>query len=144
MSGEKKTIMVPYDGSEPSGRALDFAIDLAKRCGWSLDVVSVLDLREVDFYEGFYLTEDQLDKLETKMREQVLETARAKIPADVPSEVKLLKGPVVRTLFDAVEADHVAMVVLGRQGKNALKRLLEGSVSRALATNAKVPVTVVP
>jgi nucleotide-binding universal stress UspA family protein len=43
-------ILVPIDGSDPSGRALQLGLQLAASTGAALEVVTVLDLGQLDFY----------------------------------------------------------------------------------------------
>ena len=42
-----KKILVPTDGSEPANRAIDYAATLAKATGAKLDILTVVDLRQV-------------------------------------------------------------------------------------------------
>lgn len=137
-----KKILVPIDGSEPSLRAVEHASMIAKATGASLDLVTVLDLRQVDVYEGFYLTDEQLEKIEEHAHERVLDVAKKKVPEGVKVQTRLLKGPALKLLLHEAEAG-ADLVVIGRTGKNALERVLEGSVSRGLAAHCKVPITIV-
>jgi nucleotide-binding universal stress UspA family protein len=134
-------ILVPTDGSDPANRAIDYAAMLAKATGAKLEILTVVDLRQVDVYEGFYLTDEQLQHIETEAREKVLDAAKARVGEGVDVEVRLLKGPSTALILEEAEkADHV---VVGRTGKNVLERFLEGSTSRGLALHCKVPVTIV-
>jgi nucleotide-binding universal stress UspA family protein len=137
-------IVVPVDGSEPSMRALDVAGRIAKGLGASLEVVSVLDLTQVDVYDSFYLTDTQLEELQEKIKNEILENARERAPEGVNVEAKLLKGRAEKMLDEEVEREGVVMVVIGRTGKGAFERLVQGSVSRHMAAHCPVPVTVVP
>lgn len=141
---DNERIVVPVDGSEPSMRALDVAARLAKGLGASLEVVSVLDLTQVDVYDSFYLTDTQLEDLQQRIKTDILEDARARAPEGVHVEVKLLKGRAEKMLDTEVEKPGVVMVVIGRTGKGAFERLVQGSVSRHMAAHCPVPVTVVP
>lgn len=142
---DNKRILVPIDGSEPSLRALGFATELATELGGHIDIVSVIDLKHVDAFDGYMMTEEQLEDLKVVVKEQVLETAKQKMPVNGPAyRARLLWGGVTEVLLREAEEEGVAMVVVGRTGKGFFGRLMEGSVSRALALHCKVPVTVVP
>ena len=134
-------ILVPTDGSEAAGRALDFAVTLAKATGATLDILTVVDLRQVDVYEGFYLTDEQLQHIETEAQEKVLAAAAARVGEGVKAQTRLLRGPSAAIILE--EAERADMVVVGRTGKNVLERFLEGSTSRNLALHSKVPVTII-
>jgi nucleotide-binding universal stress UspA family protein len=138
-----KPILVAVDGSAPSKRAVEVAVNIAKGTGQKIAFVSVIDLRQIDIYEGFYLTEQQLAELEKHHRETILDGALKNVPKELVHEnTRLLRGPVLKALLD--EAEKASMVVVGRTGKGALDRLLEGSVSRGLSIHSTVPVVVVP
>lgn len=140
-----KRILVPVDGSDPANRALALAVQIGRDTGASLDIVSVVDLRHVDAYDGYMLSDQQYQEMTVSVRQEVLEVAVAGLPADAPEHrSRLLWGGVPETLLKEAEAGDVAMVILGRTGKGFFGRLLEGSVSRALATLCPVPVVVVP
>ena len=141
---DTERIVVPVDGSEPSLRALDVAGQVAKGLGVTLEVVSVLDLTQVDVYDSFYLTDEQLQTLQEKVKEHTLEDARKRSPEGVEVQVKLLRGRAEKMLDDEVGKPGVRMVVVGRTGKGAFERMVQGSVSRHLAAHCPVPVIIVP
>jgi nucleotide-binding universal stress UspA family protein len=136
-------ILVPLDGSEPSFAALDFAATLAGALSAKLDVVTVVDLGQLDFYDGMYHTPEQVDAIQTRVKQDVLDQARHRVPEAVDATFEVLHGPVVRTLLSRIAHEGVDLVVLGRTGKGAIERLFEGSVSRQLTGLSPVPVTVV-
>jgi len=141
MSG--KPILCAVDGSAPSSRAAALAAQVARATSSKVLLVSVIDLRQIDIYEGFYLTEQQLGELEKHHREKILDVAMKSVPKELVDErSRVLRGPVTKTLLD--EAEKAQMIVVGRTGKGAIDRLLEGSVSRALSIHSPVPVVVVP
>jgi nucleotide-binding universal stress UspA family protein len=143
MSG-KDRILVPVDGSDASMRALKLAGELAKGLGVSIEVVSVLDLSQVDVYDSFYLTETQLEELQEKVKEEVLEKARSAVPEGVECDAQLLRGRAEKVLDDEADKPGVRMIVIGRTGKGAFERVVQGSVSRHLTAHSPVPITIVP
>jgi nucleotide-binding universal stress UspA family protein len=144
MTTQQERILVPVDGSEASDRALDYAVRLGAGLGLPLDVVTVLDLSQVDVYDGFYLTDRQLEELQTKARKDILERAHARVPDDGPNvSTRLLRGRTARVIEDEAGKPGVQLIVMGRTGKGAFERVLQGSVSRDLAAHSPVPVTIV-
>jgi len=145
MSEKTQRIIVPIDGSEPSDRALELGLSLAKERGVALEVISVIDLRHVDAFDGYMMTEQQFDELRIAVQEEVVSKAETRLEdAGVAFSTRLLWGGVVEQLLRASEETGVEMIVLGRTGRGFFGRLLEGSVSRGMAMHAKVPVVVVP
>lgn len=143
MSTDTTRILVPVDGSEPSDRAVALAAQLAPSLGASLDIVTVIDLSQVDVYDGFYLTDRQLDELQTKAKAEILDRARRASTTGVPVETRLLRGRAAHVLLEEAAKPGVAMVVMGRTGKGAFERLVQGSVSRNMSAHSPVPVTIV-
>lgn len=146
MSLKIDTILVPVDGSEPSNRAVDFAAGLAAATGASLEIVTVVDVGQVDVYDAFYLTDEQLDQRQAHMQSEVLEKAAARVPESLGLEVstRLLRGAVVKTLLKEIERPDVEAIVIGRTGRSALERILQGSVSERVAKRSVDPVILIP
>jgi nucleotide-binding universal stress UspA family protein len=136
-------ILVPIDGSAPATAALEHAIFIATATGAALDVVTVVDLGQLNFYDGMYRTPEQVDAIETRVKQDVLDGAVATVADRVPATYSVLHGSILPTLLDRVAAAEIDLAVLGRTGKGAVERFFEGSVSRRLATRCPVPVTVV-
>lgn len=141
---ETPRILVPVDGSAPAERALELAVRLAPSLGAELDVVTVLDLSQVDVYDGFYLSDAQLEALQKKVKSEILESAAQKVGERAKVRTRLLRGRAAQTLLDEAEDAGVVLIVMGRTGKGAFERLVQGSVSRNLAAHSPVPITVVP
>jgi nucleotide-binding universal stress UspA family protein len=136
-------ILVPVDGSAPSVAALEHAVTIASATGAALDVVTVVDLGQLDFYDGMFHTPEQVDAIQTRVKQDVLDTAEAHVAGRVPATFSVLHGPVIRTLLSRVSTADVDLVVVGRTGKGAVEQLFEGSVSRRMAVGSPVPVTLV-
>ena len=139
-------ILVPVDGSEPARRALGFAISLSKASGRPLEVVTVIDAIHYDaghpaglaFYKDVevFLKEGAtkiLDEVEPQLKE-----------SGITFSSKVLWGPVLRSLLEECKQSEASQLVVGRTGKGFFGRIMEGSISRGLATHAEVPSTIVP
>jgi nucleotide-binding universal stress UspA family protein/hemerythrin-like domain-containing protein len=140
-------IVVGIDGSEVSFRALDLAADLAQKLGVNLDVLTVVDLIHAGAFDGMYLTDEQYEKLLDKVREEALDEAKKKIEAmdPVPEyETHLVRGHASKMLIDEAQRHKARLLVIGRTGKGAFDRLIQGSVANHLASHSPVPVLVVP
>lgn len=138
-------ILVAVDGSEHADRALDWAIEHARRVGGTVDVVTVLDLGHVYAYQGLGVPELPIREWQEDLKKTVLDRALERvIDAEVTSRGEVLNGPVVRTLLDHVASHPTSLVVVGRSGKGAVDAALGGSVSRALARRCPAPVVIIP
>ena len=140
-----KNILVAYDGSETSKRAIDTAADLiASDARIHLDIVNVvsipmlsddqassfaaiLDLMKSDAEE---VLADALNQFEGRHQQNGVDTLLV-LGTDVASEIAKL-----------IEKNGYDMVVIGSRGLSGMKQYL-GSVSLKLLGATKVPVLVV-
>jgi nucleotide-binding universal stress UspA family protein len=128
-----KRILVAYDGGEPARRALDVAIDLAKRYDALVSVVSVIPV-----HPG----RTQVDPWDDSVAHaEILRDARL-ILAEHGIEASLLEptGDPAATIEKLVEAGGFDTVVVGSRGLGPVSRVLQGSVSEHVATHAGVAV----
>jgi nucleotide-binding universal stress UspA family protein len=75
--------------------------------------------------------------------EEGLTAATATVPAEVPTSVRLLEGPVVDSLSD-LRPEDADLLVCGSRGYGPARRVLLGGVSSRLLKHARLPVIVVP
>ena len=145
MDEKMHRILVPFDGSEPSLRALDFAMSLCLGRPVILDVVTVVDLHMVTPFDGFGLSKSEFSTYRQQVREELLGLAEKRLKGRCHgSRFRVLQGPVLRILYEETEQDDVVQVVVGRTGKGLFERLVAGSISRGLVAHSAKPVTVVP
>lgn len=139
----RATVVVGFDNDDVSRAALDVAADLGRRLAARLVVVHVVNLGDYPLDpEGEHWEEQGQQVLAEERRtvEQVL----AGHPFGFVYEIRY--GSPVVALAAAVEAHDALLVVVGRHGgvSGALRRLLQGSVSRRLPRRTTRPVLLVP
>jgi len=138
-------ILVAVDGSEPSLHAVDLAALLARSTQASLELVSVLDLGQLEYLQTQLLTDEQLRLWHSGQRRAVLDEAHARLPKDLPPPtLRLLHGRAATTLVERAKETEADLIVIGRTGKGAVARLMVGSVSRKVSLLSDVPVLQVP
>lgn len=161
-------VVVGVDGSKNARAAMAFAVEEARLRGAKLRAVYVqdtgrgrggpkLDGLDVGYAsaEGYQAmverTSQEREEWETHARqhaEQLLEQVVREVDAQgVQLErVTLFDRRPARRLVELVngDADNVALLVVGARGGGELTNRLLGSVSQAVVTHARVPVTVVP
>ena len=133
-------LLVAYDGSDNSKRALEVAADLAVKCGARLQVAKVVDIASL---MGLEVEGEVIDELRSKAEHEVhdaVEFARSR-GADAYGSV-LVGDPVESIVVLAQEMD-VDLIVTGSRGLSRLKRILLGSVSTGILTEARCSVLVV-
>jgi nucleotide-binding universal stress UspA family protein len=138
LSAAEAQVVVGFDGSEPSERALAWAFDEAARRDATLVAVQACPV--------------PLTPVAATMAEEAMTDARialqttlsrwgAKYP-DVPSRSQVAMGHPVRTLADL--AGEALCLVVGTRGRGGFVSMLLGSVSHGLIHHARCPLVVVP
>lgn len=133
-------ILVAIDGSQPASRALDTAVELARRCNASLCLLHafphVSDLLGTPEYERLIETRSVIGRA-------LLESARTQVGDRAPCEVQLIEGPAAQAIIRVAEEEGFDLIVVGSRGHSQLGGLLLGSVSNTVAQRAKCPVLIV-
>jgi nucleotide-binding universal stress UspA family protein len=137
----KNRIVVGYDGSEGSLRALRWAMEEARTRGATLQVIHTWHYP----YVGDYLTlTDTAFRDTEKLAQQTLQgalTEASEVP-DLQVTGEARQGPAAGLLIDA--ASDADLLVVGSRGHGGFGGLLLGSVSMQCAHHAPCPVVIVP
>ncbi len=141
-------ILVPFDGSDTSCRALDAAVRMARESGGTLRVVHVME-------DSAYMTGyDPMGGSSGLLLKAVREGAR-RILADgveragqagLVAEAELLDPPGGRlgsVVAEAARKWQADLVVVGTHGRRGLGRVLLGSGAEQVIREATVPVLVI-
>ncbi len=134
-------IVVAYDGSPHSKRALDMAIDIARKYGSRLYIIEVVDPAALIGLGVSPVPQTVLDQLYQKAKSDI-EEAR-KRAADLETEGQVLEGDPATSILEFVDKVKADLLVSGSRGLSTLKRLFLGSVSSRLVSEARIPVLVV-
>jgi nucleotide-binding universal stress UspA family protein len=138
------TILLATDGSEPSERALAFAIDLARGTGATLEIVSVRSARlpRRGGTNTLVLDLDERDELDSP--EHIAGVAAEKARSSgVDANAHAAHGDVVACIADTTRTVGAELLVVGSRGLGSVSGAMLGSVSQALVRRSPVPVTVV-
>lgn len=131
------SIMVAVDFGSTSNRALDVAIDLAKRLSAPLDLVNVCRSAP------FGTSEEDAPYVVTAKAELAVLAGRA-AAAGATARTHVRCDNVVLGLLDAIDDLSPQLVVLGSHGRAGVSRVLMGSVSESVTRRSHVPVLIVP
>jgi len=135
-------ILIAYDGSEASQRALDVAIDLAKKYGAYFEIISVIE--ELPKYAATVGEVKEIQLEAQKHFHQLQQEAIAKAAAVGVSLVdKVMPGHEVHIVVGYAEKHHFDLLVIGRHGHSAIHKKHPGSTSSNIVTHATCTVLVV-
>jgi len=155
-----RKILVPYDDSEPSNKALDHAVNIAKRSGQS----EVMVLYVIAEYPHYHFIERPARSIKTGekttlsqylkevyelIRERandVLEKKKEEIKKKAGLEIrtKVLTGHISDTIIDFAAKEEVDLIVIGNIGRTGFSKIkMLGSVSRSVSERAQCPVMII-
>ena len=135
-------ILVPVDGSAPSGRAVEHALRLVG--GSAQGEILLLNVQgEVSDISGVISVESRRAEAERRGKELLRGAVGLCEKAGVRFATAIEIGPVARTVDHVARAWHADQIVMGTRGLGPLGRLLLGSVATRVAELAAVPVTLV-
>jgi len=159
-----KKILVPYDFSAPSNKALNFAINLATLCRTKhapevnlLYVVEEINVPPSFEYgmkmshtslEEFKTTEEYLKEKYHNMKSNALKILGEKKKnfenRGISISTHVLLGHPVDKITEFAISEEVDLIVMGNKGLRGLQRIKTlGSVSRGVSENAKCHVMIV-
>ena len=150
MSKSYSNILVPYDGSKYSQKALKMAFELASAFNASLNLVNVIDISSVS-PPGKIRSKDTrktLDQIKNSVKTSV-ESYLQKIQKDYGDSgviVKgfVLEGDVTGKLLKFIQDHNIDLVIIGSKGLSGISKIMTlGSVSRKISERAKCPVVIV-
>ncbi|MDS0477701.1 universal stress protein [Natrinema sp. 1APR25-10V2] len=143
-------VLVPTDGSETAGRAIQRGATIASRCGATIHVLNVVDLQSAGgAFSAGGLEREFVDRLEARGTE-VVDGAASEITEAAPD--LNVTTDVVRTsggegaaggIRGYAAENDVDLIVMGSHGRSNLGRQLLGSVTSALLRTVDVPILVV-
>lgn len=148
-------ILVPFDGSHNSERALAWAAYVAARTDVEIVVAVAYEQPVTMRGRGAAYVEEVRDQLEQGATELAAEAVTLLTQRAVRARGLVVKGDVPHALLDIADSEACELVVIGRQGLSSeaggvagavgrVRDMLEGGVAAKVVRHAHVPVLVVP
>ena len=150
-----KRILVPFDGSKYSRNALEQAINISKKFGAKIFVITAVDTS--DFPPGMLLALLKKDKmLEQSIKEYVV-AVKSQVRKELLAEIAICKakgatdayydiisGSPVDSILKFMSGRKIDLIIMGSQGRHGIGKLRTlGSVSRKVTELATCPVMIV-
>lgn len=145
-------VLVAYDGSEPSKRALDLAAKTAAMFKGELIVLTVVPRVTIPIFsrdgiDSFSVAETQnmYDK-STEVYGRALEKAEAEVRMRYPDlmfEALLIEGRPSATIVEEAEQRDVNLIVIGSRGVGGISGWLLGSTSRKVVDQCTKPILII-
>lgn len=135
-------ILVAYDGSEPSKKALDRAIEMARSSGGNLTLLTVtepvcpLGITELDCAK--------MDEILKKQTQEILGGIQQELQRralNVTTAVRI--GNAADEIVNFAKEQGIDTIVIGSHGRHGAKRFFLGSVSSRVANHSDCTVVIV-
>ncbi len=145
-------LLVCFDGSEPSKRAITKAHELTANCGFNK--VTILHAYQDNYWislgDGYAPSPDMLKKLEDHEKSQIQEKEEeirkiSKIFDDTEAlvDIKTIHGHPAKVITKVAEEGNYDLIIIGSRGLGTVRKAVLGSVSNAVMQGTHVSVMVV-
>ncbi len=131
-------ILVGYDGSEASKKAVMKAVSLARSLGAKVTVATVLPPPVVFLGELMVPETVDIKSLEEPAKKELEKlVTEIKETNGVEADYAILMGDPAEELVSYAEENNYDLIVVGRRGRGGLERLILGSVSSKVVSISK-------
>ncbi|HLJ28677.1 MAG TPA: universal stress protein [Candidatus Angelobacter sp.] len=141
-----KHILIPTDGSELAGKAVEHGLTLAKQLGAKVTIATVWTPYHIWTLET-RMVEDTPAEYKAHMREQaakllsgILNSAKAAgIPCDT---LQVEHEHAYQAIIDAAKSNGCDLIVMASHGRRGISAIILGSVTVKVLTHSRIPVLV--
>lgn len=141
-----KKILVPYDNSQYSQRAFAHALDVARKYGASIIVVTVTnENQEAEWVHDTPTRQKGINKSRNAEFKQIfksLESIATKFQIHFDSTI-LQSNNAAESIISFASYKRVDYIIMGTHGEGKSKEMMLGRVSTNIALNAHCPVVLV-
>ncbi|NIU01260.1 MAG: universal stress protein [Nitrosopumilaceae archaeon] len=140
-----KNILVPYDLSKPSNHAFKVALNMAKKYGSKITVITCV---EGDPWHHKYY-DSRADEELLKNQKKAAKNHLNKLADDakkekVPFTSRILKTEsIVKELVSYAKSHKIDLIVMGSHGRTGFDKLILGSVANGVVQRVRCPILIV-
>lgn len=135
-------ILLATDFSPASGRALEYAVSLARRYGSAIYLTHVISL---DAYPPMApeFAASSLQKMHVEAQKKFRELLKSGLLIALPYKAVIQEGNLWLALEESIKKYEIDLLVVGTHGAGALRKVLIGSGAEEIFRKANVPVLTV-
>ena len=147
------SILVAYDGSEPSKHALHIAARMVKMFRGELIIITVVPTVNIPLFSEYgYMTStatasqlDYLDRIKESYQQSLGEAEKSieNIYPGIKVEAVLKEGRPSTLIVEEADNRNVALIVMGSRGLGGISGLVLGSTSQKVADRCTKPILIV-
>lgn len=138
-------IVVPFDGSDLSKKAVEAAIILAKQDEKiELDILTVMNIPPSLYLSVHpYGVGNVREGYESAAKEQLQQVEESLKPLSNKTQTVLLEGNPAHAIVEYIKEKQADFVVMGSRGLSGLEEMFLGSVSHYVVQKSPCPVLIV-
>ncbi len=140
-TGEYNRILVPYDDSEPSKRAVGKVADIADADRGAVTIIYVVPRYE-EMVE-FFRTSSIQERIGEEARKVVLAGERIAYEKGITASTVVEQGNVADKIIETAKGLESDLIVMGSHGWHGIDKAILGSTTERVIVHASVPVLVV-
>ncbi|WP_186758063.1 universal stress protein [Echinicola salinicaeni] len=139
-------ILVPYDFSETSREALNFAIKIASVNKAKITLVHIIYASPL--YKSVYFDEMTVtpsgpsitQQLQLDAQKELDKVKNEIVPLPIKSEIKTSTGDIAPAILLEAQKANADLIVMGRANSNIIEDLFLGSITEKIIRKSKIPV----
>lgn len=135
-------VLVPTDGSEAAGEAVDDGVEVARRFGARVHAVSVVNTSGIAGGLGSARIAELRESIEEEVEGAVNEIAARAQEAGLETATELREGSPAESLLEYAKENGVDMIAMATTGRTGLEHLL-GSTAERVIRRSDAPVLAV-
>lgn len=138
-------LLCATDGSHSAEKAVEYAVDLAKKTGAHLTFITVSHVTSGDLAKAFYWDSDVIGAANSQLQTE-LRGAVAKATAVGLKDVACATAEghnIAAAIIAYAESNGYDHIITGSVGRTGVVRMLLGSIAQDVIQKAHCPVTVV-
>ncbi|HXY48390.1 MAG TPA: universal stress protein [Terriglobales bacterium] len=138
-NGHFQRILIGYDGSQPSQRALEMGLTIASIRDSNVEVLAVVQPPEPSTSVELHAVIDEGRQHYERALRKIADAAKGN---GIHVETSIVVGHPAEQIIQRAEQSHADLIVVGRRGISKFENLILGSVSERVLTYAPCPVLV--
>lgn len=141
-----KQILFCTDFSKNADLAFSYALNIAEGNPESgIIIFHVVPEPNAQFWKSYiYELDDVDDKAKSDIDHKIEAAYLSRTPKGVKISVLAAVGRVDEKILEAAHAEHIDLIVMGRQGSSKFRTLFLGNTAERIARRSPCPVLIVP
>ncbi len=138
-------VLIPFDGSEESNRALSHALaHFSDAELTALHVINPAEAVQITEEDGVPpMPEDWYESSREQANQTLKRAVEEAETVDVDLTTAIEVGQPARTIIEYADDHNIDHIVMGSHGRSGVSRILLGSVAETVMRRSDVPVTIV-